>query len=254
MAFEIKKIGNHLISDETNIGDGENSVVLNSEENTATGNYSLSEGNFTSAQGEGSHAEGNFTTASGTGAHSEGGGTIASGAGSHAEGSATYASGDYSHSEGSDTIASGKYSHVEGLWNYAAGDCSHAEGESTNATGDYSHTEGCGTIAFSDYSHIEGKFNITDENNIYAHIVGNGIAGSERSNAHTLDWDGNAWYAGTVTAGRNTTDEDDDLVLVSKGYLKAYIETILNSRLGEIESGINTIIDIQNSMLGGDGV
>lgn len=29
-------------------------------------------------------------------------------------------------------------------------------------------------------------------------IVGNGTSDTERSNAHTLDWHGNAWYAGTV--------------------------------------------------------
>ena len=34
----------------------------------------------------------------------------------------------------------------------------------------------------------------------YAHIVGNGINADYRSNAHTLDWDGNAWFAGNVCA------------------------------------------------------
>lgn len=28
--------------------------------------------------------------------------------------------------------------------------------------------------------------------------VGNGTSDASRSNAHTLDWSGNAWYAGTV--------------------------------------------------------
>lgn len=60
-----------------------------------------------------------------------------------------------------------------------------------------SHIEGCGTLASSDYSHVQGRYNIEDINNEYAHIVGNGTSGS-RSNAHTLDWDGNAWYAGSV--------------------------------------------------------
>ena len=32
----------------------------------------------------------------------------------------------------------------------------------------------------------------------YAHIVGNGGSVYTRSNAYTLDWDGNAWYAGSV--------------------------------------------------------
>ena len=37
-----------------------------------------------------------------------------------------------------------------------------------------------------------------DKANIYAHIVGNGTSSTTRSNAHTLDWKGNAWFAGTV--------------------------------------------------------
>jgi hypothetical protein len=28
--------------------------------------------------------------------------------------------------------------------------------------------------------------------------VGNGSSETSRSNAHTLDWEGNAWYAGSV--------------------------------------------------------
>jgi hypothetical protein len=32
----------------------------------------------------------------------------------------------------------------------------------------------------------------------YVHVVGNGTSDTARSNAHTLDWNGNAWYQGTV--------------------------------------------------------
>ena len=42
----------------------------------------------------------------------------------------------------------------------------------------------------------------------YAHIVGNGEE-SARSNAHTLDWSGNAWFAGKVTVG----EENDELAI-----------------------------------------
>ena len=55
-----------------------------------------------------------------------------------------------------------------------------------------------GTTASSYRQHVQGKYNIEDSNSIYAHIVGNGTSDSDRSNAHTLDWSGNAWYAGTV--------------------------------------------------------
>ena len=78
------------------------------------------------------------------------------------------------------------------------GDCSHAEGSDTTASGWYSHAEGYYTKASGRYSHVQGKYNIDDLNEKYAHIVGNGTSDTARSNAHTLDWEGNAWFAGTV--------------------------------------------------------
>ena len=59
-------------------------------------------------------------------------------------------------------------------------------------------------------------------------FVDNDTDNENRSNAHTLDWDGNAQFAGGITAGVNTTD-DDDLVLVTKGYLKQYVAEIIES-------------------------
>lgn len=41
------------------------------------------------------------------------------------------------------------------------------------------------------------KENTTDRGE-FVHVVGNGTSNANRSNAHTLDWDGNAWYAGSV--------------------------------------------------------
>ena len=91
--------------------------------------------------------------------------------------------GDYSFTEGDSTTASGR--------------SSHAEGDSTTASGGSSHAEGFGTKASSANQHAQGKYNIEDISGTYAHIVGNGTDGA-CSNAHTLDWSGNAWYAGTV--------------------------------------------------------
>lgn len=68
-----------------------------------------------------------------------------------------------------------------------------------SASGDYSHTEGYYTVASSDYQHVQGKFNIEDTEDKYAHIVGNGTSITECSNAHTLDWQGNAWFAGGLS-------------------------------------------------------
>lgn len=93
-------------------------------------------------------------------------------------------------------VASGQYSHAEGYDTTASGQYSHAEGESTTASGNYSHAEGLGTIASKDWQHVQGKYNIKDQVNNYAHIVGRGTSDTNRLNAYTLDWNGNAWFAG----------------------------------------------------------
>lgn len=111
------------------------------------------------------------------------------------------ASGDYSHAEGSSCQAVGSKSHAEGGGTMAYGKQSHTEGEYTFAEGENSHAEGEHTSAFSKNQHVQGRYNIGDDEGKYAHIVGNGYMGDGRvhgSNAHTLDWDGNAWFAGTV--------------------------------------------------------
>ena len=92
----------------------------------------------------------------------------------------------------------GDYSHAEGYKTTASGVRSHAEGYMTTASGESSHAEGYHTIASGSYSHVQGKYNIDDPDEKYASIVGNGTSDTARSNSHTLDWEGNAWYAGTV--------------------------------------------------------
>ena len=168
----------------------------------AGGDYSHAEGHGTIAGGQSSHAEGEETTASGSYSHAEGGNTSASGQHSHAEGQKTIASGSWSHAEGYETTASGYRSHAEGIATEASGEQSHAEGESTIASGHNAHAEGHGTIASGHNSHVEGKYNVEDTSHKYAHIVGNGTE-YVKSNAYTLDWDGNGWFAGNVEADAN---------------------------------------------------
>lgn len=178
--------------------------------NTASGSYAFAEGNFTTASGDYSHSEGNNTHATGSGSHAEGSTTTASGVYSHAEGDNTRASGRDSHAEGNNTDAFAVYSHAEGYQtkagtaNSTGGTASHAEGGSTTASGDYSHAEGSNTyatgirshaegqntIANGENQHVQGKFNEPDNNNVYAHIVGNGTTNANRSNAYALKWTG----------------------------------------------------------------
>lgn len=112
--------------------------------------------------------------------------------------------------------ASGDYSHAEGYNTYAKGPASHAEGRDTWTLGYASHAEGEGTIASGNCSHVQGVGNIEDNDGRYAHIVGNGYWDDEtgepiRSNAHTLDWEGNAWFAGKVFVGGTSQDDAIEL-------------------------------------------
>ena len=136
------------------------------------------------------------------------------GAYSTAEGYGTTASESYSHAEGFSTVASEAYSHAEGISTVASGQCAHAEGCYTAASGHYSHAEGNETIASGYCSHAQGKYNIS--NNTYAHVVGNGTADDARSNAHTLDWNGNAWFGGDIyiksTSGTNKDEGSKRLI------------------------------------------
>ena len=196
---EIEAVNSNRMDKNNPVGTG--SFSMGRKDGSVIGDSSHAEGSNTTASGSSSHAEGNGTTASNYGSHAEGSNTKASGYISHAEGSNTTASGNYSHAEGSNTTASGHSSHAEGNGTTAFGDYSHAEGNGTTAFGDYSHAEGVHTEASSTYQHTQGKFNIKDSSGTYAHIVGNGTNDTARSNAHTLDWSGNAWYAGDVYVG-----------------------------------------------------
>ena len=89
------------------------------------------------------------------------------------------------------------------------GTASHAEGSNTTASGAESHAEGFSTVASADYQHVEGIYNIDDgANGDKLHIVGNGTS-LKRSNAHTLDKSGNAWYAGDVYVGSTSGTNRD---------------------------------------------
>lgn len=67
------------------------------------------------------------------------------------------------------------------------------------AKGSFAHAEGEGTQANSDHMHAQGRYNASTEGLL--HVVGNGTSTEDLSDAHTLDEEGNAWFAGDVTIG-----------------------------------------------------
>lgn len=199
-------------------GSGVNGEIFNDyENNEASGGASHAEGVGTKAAGLASHAEGYETSATHQFAHAEGEDTIAARSGAHAEGSYTTASGYNSHAEGQRTEASGECSHAEGLYATASGQASHAEGYYTTAKGYYQH--------------VQGRSNIPDTTSV--HIVGNGLSGVE-SNAHTLDWSGNAWYAGDVYVGSTSGTNKDagSKKLATEEYVIAQLNALREEILG----------------------
>lgn len=218
----------------------------------ASGNYSHAEGGSTKASGNYSHTEGNGTRASGLCSHAEGGSTnqfssvvtttnpttddiitawntkkfsLANDNYSHVEGKDNLALGDSSHAEGNETKARGFASHAEGFSTTASGKVSHAEGNYSTASGFSSHAEGSYTKASGDQSHVQGKFNIEDTSNTYADIIGNGTSDTARSNAATVDWNGNAWFAGDVYTGSTSGTNKDE------GSKKLATEEYVNSSI-----------------------
>lgn len=202
--------------------------------------------------GTGSVAIGYNNTASNDFTFAMGVNTTAIATAAHAEGGYTVANASYSHAEGFKSASTGEYSHVEGIVCESSGQGSHAEGYYTVASGQRSHSEGCFTEAASQYQHVQGKYNVVDSNGVYAHIVGNGTGKNNRHNAHTLDWQGNAWFAGevqgtnlpytisskvltTVPASNIKLDESITVNNVSiNGDRRYYIEFLGSKKLGSL--------------------
>ena len=226
---------------------------------TASGDFSHAEGCSTTSSGDYSHAEGNSTTASGWFSHAEGNSTTASGNYSHAEGDSTIATTRYQHVQGKYN----KYEEIDKfiISNYTttidipteeflSGDSYTFDPETgyITITNPITTTEpvvgkyiildttknGNTNIVYKITSITDTKLNLkiyyTSINDIlgkYAHIVGNGTAKNKRSNAHTLDWEGNAWYAGDVYVGG--TSQDDGKKLATEEYVFEVIQGTRNA-------------------------
>lgn len=151
------------------------------------------------ASGSRSFAEGWNTEATGICSHSEGYGSKAYGLESHAEGESTIASGNMSHAEGDNSVASGSRSHAEGS-STASGEYAHSEGDETEARGSRSHAQNSNTIAGYNSQTVIGKYN--DNQSDTAFEIGNGSSAG-RSNALTVDWDGNVDASGSIVKDSN---------------------------------------------------
>lgn len=125
------------------------------------------------------------------------------GYGAFAAGDNAIANGRWSTARGKDTFANFAAT-AEGYGCKAYGRDSHAQNSYTKAYGQSSTAMGNGTEANGKEQVVSGIYNepLGDE---YLHVVGNGTNENNKSNAYTLDRNGNGWFAGEVTVGEGKT-------------------------------------------------
>lgn len=210
IADSMKFNGNRLVT--------KNEVLTNIVDGSATG--SARSVNANSTIGQNSFAFGSGAKASGDSSQAIGAGTTASGLFSHAEGGGTRAIGQGAHAENEGTTASGQDSHAEGGGTTASGNSAHSEGFGTTASGKGAHAEGKNTIANHLAQHVAGEYNEKDTNAAaadqrgdYIEIIGNGTDDNNRSNARTLDWQGNEVLAGGLKVNGTKDVATTDVVV-----------------------------------------
>ena len=193
--------------------------------NYTIGQYATAEGNGSAAFGNRSHAEGNGSYSEGFASHAEGSITTASGYYSHSEGYVTKAIGDNSHSEGAYTKARGNASHVGGLNTLASGASQTVIGQ-YNIEDETAYTSAAGTTFSASTTYYTKDGDVFSEvaspveadlANYYtydgsdaekAFIIGNGTANDARSNAFSVDWDGNVETNNVLLELDNVADAD----------------------------------------------
>jgi len=127
---------------------------------------------------------------------------------------ANNASGLHSVALGTKASATDREAFAMGYNVTASGSGSFATGDSTQALGLYAFASGYNTIA-NERQFVHGYYNINKNysNTGVVHIVGNGTGTNARSNAYTLDNQGNGWFAGDVYVDSTSgTDKDSGSV------------------------------------------
>lgn len=187
---------------------------------TTIGFDNIAEGIFSFASGYQVSALGHLTAAIGDtievrGLHSYGIGDDIAIKGDYniAQGSSFNIVGNYNYAEGYSNSIKGSYNHIEGVNNNYAGTYSsiassgsynHQEGRYTtiytteDGVGSYIHLQNLGTIGCASAQTAIGRYNqlldLYDQSKPYgdyALYIGNGTSSSARSNALTVDWNGN---------------------------------------------------------------
>lgn len=127
----------------------------------------------------------------------------------------TLMSGNNNYGSGSNHGCFGYGNRIGGSNNFLSG---------ANNTAEEENGSGLGIgLKVKSMQHVTGRYNTDDVDHKYAEMVGNGESDTQRSNAYTLDWQGNAKYAGTV--------ESKGIILTDSATEQKYKLTIANGNI-----------------------
>ena len=88
---------------------------------------------------------------------------------------------------------------------------------------DYAVAIGTNLIAASKWQTVFGKYNAPDDTGHLAYIFGNGT-NAKRSNAHTMDWKGNAWYAGKIKIGGSSESDEAAMEVATTDFVEKQVK------------------------------
>ena len=151
---------------------------------------------------------------------------------------------------GNNAVATGNYSGAIGNYTVAGGNGAVAVGNKSEASGNNSFASGEQTIANHRSQVAFGEYNIQDPNTTYSgrgtyvEIVGNGTSSSARSNARTLDWNGNEVLAGKLTVGAAPANDMD---VATKKYVDDAVESVDPAGCQEAAAAANAAATAANT-------
>lgn len=182
----------------SNVSNGQSAIALGSY-CEVTNDYALAGGTDSISSGLGSLAFGYYCEATNYC-------SVALGGWCKAKGYQSFAAGYQAEvgSNGYTGVAIGYQAKTEGSEGVSIGSYNEAKGGQSLALGCHSSTSAYNTIAIgyyakasSSYQTAMGKYNIEDTESKYALIFGGGEYSTPK-NIFTLDWNGNAWFAGSI--------------------------------------------------------
>jgi len=242
--------GNDSITNRHSVASGAKAFAIGNN-NTANGTNSFASGEGNTAGAVNSFAIGNQNTVGGSSSFSSGRNNRVLGSNSLASGYNNVASSAAAETamfgykntvDARDSVVGGSNNTVGnainvgvvGSSNTVSGTASDSfvSGTGNAVSGASSCAEGYGTVANHRSQHAFGEYNSADESTAagtargnYVEIVGNGTADNARSNARTLDWNGNEWIKGNFKMGGTSYDDPNAKELATKEYVDEHAGT-----------------------------